>query len=138
MNRPETQGRRPQLPRRNGGRPRVSAGLARRCRLSLNLTPDERELLELRARLAQQSPNRLARLLALYGQLPLVAVPTVNYSCFANLHRIGTLLNQALRAIHSGSLPGDFDALLRELLSELKETRKSLVTPPHPTDEAAS
>lgn len=118
--------------RSDGGRPPLPREQSRTRRHNLNLTPFEEELLEARALAAGVPSYHLVRCLALYGALPVYQVPAVNYGCVAQLSRIGTLLNQAVRRLNSGEMPEDLREILAALSAQLTLTRTALVTPAEP------
>jgi hypothetical protein len=76
-------------------------------------------------------PALLARLLSLYGTVRVSPVPRVNYAAVGQLARIGALLNQIARRIHSGDQPGETElrSLLEENRSLLLQLREDLINP---------
>jgi hypothetical protein len=76
-------------------------------------------------------PALLARLLSLYGTIRVSPVPKVNYAAVGQLARIGALLNQIARRLHSRDEPGEGDlrSLLAENLSLVQQLREELINP---------
>jgi hypothetical protein len=116
------------LRRRAGGRPK--ALFRRWVRVRLYLTENEHRHLIARAELAGVPLGVLARSLSLYGTIQVAPVPRVNYAAVLQLIRVGVLLNQALRKLHSGEIPPELGTAIADALTVLTGLRKVLVTAP--------
>lgn len=92
----------------------VSGAPHRTARISLRLTPEERELLEERAGRAGLRLGPFVLAAALARPLPR-PIPQLDREVAANLGRIGGLLNQAVHAINAGLPPLAPKGLLADL-----------------------
>jgi hypothetical protein len=111
------------------GRPRLPVERRRSLRLVVHLTPYEARILERRLQAADCRSNHQGffRACILYGVIRAPRVPRANLQIAGQLSRLGSLLNQAVAALHrSREIPPTLGPLLTEVLGALRQYRIAL------------
>lgn len=108
-----------------GPKPRPREQLRRR-QFAGRLTDAEHKLVLAIAQERSMTIPELCRSVLLGYRLPARRMPAVNAAEWARLGRLGNNLNQTLHLVHAGRLPTIDEALLVQLLEEVKRLRQLL------------
>jgi hypothetical protein len=112
---------------KKGGRPRKPGDDVRASTIGVRVSAKEREALEVRAREMGMAPGTWLRTAALARQLPRPPVPVANRGAYADLGKLGGILNQLARQAHHGGPVTVDSELLQRVLKEVQRLRLELL-----------
>ena len=117
---------------RHRGRPPLPVERRRSLRLIVHLSPLEARILDRRLQAADclSKQQGFLRACILYGIVRAPRVPRANLQIAGQLSRLGSLLNQAVAALHrTREVPPALAPLLTEVLGALRQYRSALTQP---------
>ena len=115
-------------PRRGrGGRPKGDPAALRHSTIGVRVSDAEYAALRERAGRMGMTPAQWLRTAALSRRLPQPPVPPVNREKYSELARLAANLNQLARASNEGLPITVSDALLQQMISEVKRLRLALI-----------